>query len=71
MSNMEQITLFTITSCIDCYKMKQHLKVKNIPFEEVNLMEQPDRQDELIKVAGEFNVPFLVGGKKALSLEDL
>ncbi len=70
-SNMEQVTLFTITSCIDCYKMKQHLKVRNIPFVEVNVMEQPERLKDLIKVAGECQVPFLLKGKEVLFLEDL
>ncbi|MDO6655866.1 glutaredoxin family protein [Anaerobacillus sp. 1_MG-2023] len=68
---MEQVTLFTITGCIDCYKMKQHLKERNIPFVEVNLMEQPERLKDLIKVAGECQVPFLVKGEEALFLEDL
>ena len=68
---MEQIKLYTITSCIRCLKTKQQMMLKNIPFEEVNVFEQPERQEELIKLAGEFYVPFLVEGDRPISLENL
>lgn len=68
---MEQIKLYTITSCMECLKTKQQLGLKNIPFEEVNILEQPERQEELIRLAGELYAPFLVEGDLSISLENL
>ncbi|QHA92000.1 glutaredoxin domain-containing protein [Bacillus sp. N1-1] len=55
---MEQIKLYTITSCMEWLKTKQQLGLKNVPFEEVNILEQPERLEELIRLAGELYVPF-------------
>jgi len=68
---MEHIKLYTITSCIECLKIKQQMVLKNISFEEVNILEQPERQEELIKLAGELNVPFLVEGDRSISLDNM
>ncbi|MCA0174086.1 glutaredoxin domain-containing protein [Bacillus sp. RAR_GA_16] len=67
---MKNMKVYTITGCLECYKLIQQLKVRNILFEEINVMDQPERLGELIK-AGECYVHFLVKGDDALSLGDL
>lgn len=70
-SNMEQLTLYTITSCIECGKIKSFLNKKNIPFEEINLFDQPNKQQELMDYTGEYSVPTIVHLGKVLEIGDL
>ncbi|WP_270182366.1 glutaredoxin family protein [Alkalihalobacillus sp. CinArs1] len=64
---MEHIRLYTITSCIECEKTKRLLKQSGISFDEVNVLEQPERQEDLYQLAGEFLVPLLVYNNKVCS----
>ncbi|TKD71449.1 glutaredoxin family protein [Pseudalkalibacillus hwajinpoensis] len=70
-SNMEQLTLYTITSCIKCVKIKSYLKEKEIPFEEINLFDQPHKQQELINYSGDCSVPTIIFKGKVLNSGDL
>lgn len=70
-SNMEQLTLYTITSCIECGKIKSYLNKKEIPFEEINLFQQPNKQQELMNYTGDSIVPTIIHMGKVLEIGDL
>lgn len=68
------LTVYSKTVCPYCVQAKNFLKSKNIPFEEVNIEEQPEAR-EFIMTAGHRTVPqiyhngelFVQGGWQGLS----
>jgi glutaredoxin len=59
------IKLYTTSSCSDCRRAKQFLRVRQIPFEEIDIDSDPEAQ-EFVKRAngGASKVPtFEVGGR--------
>ncbi|WP_377889028.1 glutaredoxin family protein [Alkalihalobacillus sp. R86527] len=66
---MEHIRLYTITSCMECEKTKRFLQQEGIDYYEINVLEYPERQEDLFKYAGEFLVPLLVCHDKVYTKE--
>jgi glutaredoxin 3 len=74
---MNQLTVYSKTVCPYCVQAKNFLKLKNIPFEEINI-EQDTRARDLIKAKGHRTVPqiyyngeiFVEGGWEGLSKLD-
>lgn len=66
---MEQITLYTITSCTDCERVKQILNRSGVLYHEINVFEFPERQKEIFNLVGEFQVPLLVYRNKVCTEE--
>jgi glutaredoxin 3 len=68
------LTVYSKTVCPYCVQAKNFLKSKNIPFEEINIEEQPEAR-EFIMTAGHRTVPqiyhngelFVEGGWQGLS----
>ena len=52
-----KITVFTTTYCASCQTLKQWLESKNLDFEVVNLDDDPNQQQELLKETGWLQVP--------------
>ena len=62
---MESIRLYTTSWCSDCRWAKQFLRERGIPFEEINVDEEPEAEDLVLRVNhGRRKVPTVeVGGR--------
>jgi mycoredoxin len=61
--------MYTTTWCGDCHVAKNHLKKFNIPFEEVDIEQNPEAADYVMQVnQGKRSVPTLVFNGEATSL---
>ena len=47
---MEEITLYTTTWCGDCRYAKQFLRERGITYTEINIDEDPDAEDLVLRV---------------------
>jgi mycoredoxin len=57
---MTEITMYTTGWCSDCYRTKQFLQERGIPFREVDIDESPDAEDLVLRVNdGRRKVPTL------------
>lgn len=65
----KNITLFTTNTCAYCVMVKKYLDSKGMPYETVNLDEQPERQQEAYSVSGQLAVPVTVVTKEDDSRE--
>jgi glutaredoxin len=65
LSIMENVTMYTTTNCPDCRRAKQFLKERGVMPREVNIDEDPDAEDLVIRVNdGARKVPtFEIGGR--------
>lgn len=54
------ITIYTKTGCPYCKAAKESFAQKNIKFNEINVSDNPDKIDELVKLAGVRKVPVIV-----------
>lgn len=61
---VKNITIFTTNSCAYCVMVKKYLGSKGQQYEEVNLDENPSRQDEAFKISGSLTVPVTVVTKQ-------
>ncbi|MEQ8174194.1 MAG: glutaredoxin family protein [Syntrophomonadaceae bacterium] len=59
-----EVTIYTKTGCPYCAAARQYLNEQGIPFQEINVSQQPDKKEELIKVSGGAQVPVIVDGDK-------
>lgn len=69
MSQPKNITIFTTNTCAYCVMVKKWLSSKNMQYEEVNLDEQPERQQEAYELSGQLAVPVTVVTKEDSSQE--
>lgn len=53
------IKVYTTDSCPWCDKAKSYLKSKNISFEEINVAEDMDGREEMLKKSKQMGVPVL------------
>ena len=57
---MNQITIYSTSWCGDCRRAKQFLKERGISFHEINVDEDPDAEDLVLRVNnGRRKVPTL------------
>ena len=54
---MNQITVYTTSTCPYCDMMKIFLKEKEIPFKEVNIQQDPIAANRLVQTTGQMGVP--------------
>lgn len=58
------IKVYSTESCPWCVKAKQYLKSKNIEYIEVNVGEDMEGREEMIKLSGQMGVPVIsIDGK--------
>jgi glutaredoxin len=65
----KNITIFTTNTCAYCGMVKRWLGAKGYSYEEVNLDENPERQQEALQVSGQLAVPVTVITKQDDSQE--
>jgi mycoredoxin len=57
---MDTIRIYTTSWCPDCWRTKQFLRERGIPYEEINVDEDPDAEDLILRVnEGRRKVPTL------------
>lgn len=61
---VKKITIFTTDTCAYCVMVKKWLGAKGYQYEEVNLNQQPDRQQEAFAISGSLTVPVTVVTKQ-------
>lgn len=65
------ITIYTTNTCAYCIMVKRWLKTKDLPYQEVNLEEHPERQKEMMELSGQMAVPVTVVADEELDRKDV
>lgn len=60
----KDITIYTTNTCAYCVMVKRWLQSKGMQYNEVNLDENPDRQQEALELSGALTVPVTVVTKQ-------
>lgn len=60
----KDITIYTTNTCAYCVMVKRWLQAKGMTYNEVNLDENPDRQQEALEMSGALTVPVTVVTKQ-------
>ncbi len=55
-----KITTYSSPNCPYCTQLKDFLKEKKVEFEEVDLGQDPERAEELIKKSGQMGIPVTI-----------
>lgn len=58
------VTIYTSNTCAYCTMVKKYLTNKNIDYEEINVTDQPDKQQEAFELSGSLTVPITVVNKE-------
>lgn len=56
----KNITVYTTNACAYCLMVKKYLESKGEDFKVVNIDEQPEKRDTLLKISGVQTVPVTV-----------
>ncbi len=54
---VKNITIFTTNTCAYCKMVKQFLNTKGFSYDEINLDNQPEKQQEAFELSGQLTVP--------------
>lgn len=65
----KDITIYTTNTCAYCVMVKRWLQAKGMRYNEVNLDDNPDRQQEALEISGALTVPVTVVTKQDDSKE--
>jgi glutaredoxin 3 len=57
---MHKIIIYSTPSCHFCHMAKDYFKSINVPFEEINVAGNIDKQKELVAKSGQFGVPVII-----------
>lgn len=57
---MKRVTVYSQSSCASCVMVKKWLTMKKVDYSEVNLDEQPDQREHVMKLSGSATVPVVV-----------
>ena len=61
---MSKVIVYSTSTCPYCVMAKNYLESLNVEFEEVNVQEDKEKAQEMIKKSGQMGVPVLdVGGE--------
>lgn len=52
-----KVKIYTTSTCIWCVRVKEFLKENNVQFEEVNVGENQQAAEEMVKKSGQMGVP--------------
>lgn len=55
----KKVTVYSTTTCPFCIRAKQYLKDNNIKFEEIDVSENQEKAQEMIKKSGQMGVPVI------------
>jgi len=57
---LKELALYTRPTCSDCQEAKKFLKAHDVPYVNVDLSKQPEKEAELIRISGTRIVPAFV-----------
>jgi glutaredoxin-like YruB-family protein len=57
MEEKKKTIIYTSPACSYCLLLKEFLKKRNIEFEEINVLENPEKAEEMVKRTGQMGVP--------------
>lgn len=58
------VKVYSTTACPWCYKVKDYLKEKKVKFEDINVGEDREAAQEMVKKSGQMGVPVIdINGK--------
>jgi len=60
------ITIYTTPTCPYCVMVKNYLRGKKIEFEDIDVSQDRNKAEEMIKISGQMSVPVIVIDKKNL-----
>jgi len=60
----EKIIIYTTPDCPFCRAAKENFRTKGTEYEEIDVTENPEAQEEVLKLAGKKVVPVIVEGEK-------
>ncbi len=60
------IKIYTTPTCTYCAQTKQFLTQRGVPYTELNVMEDKDALDEMVRLTGGRSVPVIVCGSDVL-----
>jgi glutaredoxin 3 len=60
----KNITIFTTNTCGYCGMVKKFLTSKGVTYQEINLDNDPDKQQEAYELSGQLTVPITVVTKQ-------
>jgi glutaredoxin 3 len=63
---MVRITLYSTEPCSFCLRAKELLKLRELPFEEINLAKDPAGRLELVEKTGMLSFPQIVVGTEVI-----
>ncbi len=55
----KKVTVYSTTTCPFCVRAKQYLKDNNIQFEDIDVSENHEKAQEMIKKSGQMGVPVI------------
>jgi mycoredoxin len=62
---MEEITMYSTSWCVDCWRAKQFLRERGVTFAEVNIDEEPEAEELVMTVNdGRRKVPTIKVGER-------
>jgi glutaredoxin 3 len=68
---MDQVVIYTTSYCPYCTGAKGLLRSKNVPFEEIDVTDDPERRAEMERLSGRRTVPqIFIQGKPIGGYED-
>ncbi len=66
------VTLYSAPICPYCNHAKKLLQKKGVPFQEIDIFEDPAREEEMIRLTGKMTVPqILINGTPVGGWDDL
>lgn len=57
---MKKVTIYSQNSCASCMMVKKWLTMKKVGYTEINLDEQPEKREHVMKVSGSATVPVVL-----------
>lgn len=56
---MPNVKVYSTTTCPWCHRVKDYLKSKNIPFEDIDVADDVEKAKEMVKKSGQTGVPVI------------
>lgn len=63
MEEKKKIIIYTSPACGHCILLKEFLNKRNIEFEEIDVLENPEKAEEMVKRTGQMGVPVIETAK--------
>jgi len=63
---MVKVKVYSTPTCPYCHKVKEWLKEKGVPFEDINVAEDQKQAEAMVKKSGQMGVPQIEIGDKLI-----